>query len=142
MSDRVQFLAAEAGPVFGTDPFWLVVVKALGVFVYLMRGSRDRPRQDSGQPAEEEQQPQRIDHSGTADDIGRRPDERCTVCGEKHAVEAQIRLHGGVDLAATDVGGLTEQQVRHRDTEHRSTEHSKPHLKYAHRHPPCLTTVE
>ncbi|MFC6010300.1 NADH-quinone oxidoreductase subunit NuoH [Nocardia lasii] len=36
MSDRAQFLAAEAGPVFGTDPFWLVVVKALGVFVYLM----------------------------------------------------------------------------------------------------------
>ncbi|MFD6106721.1 NADH-quinone oxidoreductase subunit H, partial [Nocardia salmonicida] len=36
MSDRVLFLAAEAGPVFGTDPLWLVVVKALGVFVYLM----------------------------------------------------------------------------------------------------------
>ncbi|MFE3542731.1 NADH-quinone oxidoreductase subunit NuoH [Nocardia sp. NPDC059177] len=34
MSDPVHYLAADA--VFGTDPLWLVVVKALGVFVYLM----------------------------------------------------------------------------------------------------------
>ncbi|MFC9964155.1 NADH-quinone oxidoreductase subunit NuoH [Nocardia ignorata] len=36
MSDRVLLLAADARPVFGTDPLWLVVVKALAVFVYLM----------------------------------------------------------------------------------------------------------
>ncbi|MFC8380938.1 NADH-quinone oxidoreductase subunit NuoH [Nocardia sp. NPDC057272] len=36
MSDRVLLLAADTGPVFGTDPLWLVVVKALGVFIYLM----------------------------------------------------------------------------------------------------------
>ncbi|MFB7874289.1 NADH-quinone oxidoreductase subunit NuoH [Nocardia sp. NPDC056064] len=34
MSDSVRYLAADA--VFGTDPLWLVIVKALGVFVYLM----------------------------------------------------------------------------------------------------------
>ncbi|WP_336082480.1 NADH-quinone oxidoreductase subunit NuoH [Nocardia sp. SSK8] len=34
MSDPVRYLAADA--VFGTDPLWLVIVKALGVFVYLM----------------------------------------------------------------------------------------------------------
>ncbi|GAD86221.1 NADH-quinone oxidoreductase subunit NuoH [Nocardia asteroides NBRC 15531] len=36
MSDPVLLLAADAAPVFGTDPLWLVVLKALGVFVYLM----------------------------------------------------------------------------------------------------------
>ncbi|MFF2084149.1 NADH-quinone oxidoreductase subunit NuoH [Nocardia sp. NPDC058176] len=36
MSDRVLYVAAEGGTVFGTDPMWLVVVKALGVFIYLM----------------------------------------------------------------------------------------------------------
>ncbi|MBW0273900.1 NADH-quinone oxidoreductase subunit H [Nocardia sp. MH4] len=36
MSDPVLHLAADAAPVFGTDPLWLVLVKALGVFVYLM----------------------------------------------------------------------------------------------------------
>lgn len=36
MSDPVLHLAADSAPVFGTDPLWLVVVKALGVFVYLM----------------------------------------------------------------------------------------------------------
>ncbi|GGN81600.1 NADH-quinone oxidoreductase subunit NuoH [Nocardia rhizosphaerihabitans] len=36
MSDPVLHLAADSAPVFGTDPLWLVVLKALGVFVYLM----------------------------------------------------------------------------------------------------------
>ncbi|MFE6922388.1 NADH-quinone oxidoreductase subunit NuoH [Nocardia sp. NPDC057663] len=36
MSDPVLHLAADSTPVFGTDPLWLVVLKALGVFVYLM----------------------------------------------------------------------------------------------------------
>ncbi|MFF0355852.1 MULTISPECIES: NADH-quinone oxidoreductase subunit NuoH [unclassified Nocardia] len=36
MSDPVLHLAADTAPVFGTDPLWLVIVKALGVFIYLM----------------------------------------------------------------------------------------------------------